>query len=166
MVAKITIDISGGTLVSDRKSLRKALRQAGQEVANFARAAIRGGGGKGKDHKVSEPGQPPANLSGTLARSIKVRLLRGDGVRIVDTAPYALSLEVGAVGSGSDSRTRVHRKRTWEERVAASDTKRRLLPRPFLSTALDQQENSISDRIRQAVLDGIEFKKVKPTRMG
>lgn len=165
---KIDIHIPQYAINFDKKILRKALRGAGQEVAAVARALIRNSQGTGP-RGVSLPGQPPVNRSGTLAGSIKAKVLGGGlVVDVRDYAPYALALEVGAFGGGGNKgsgKGRSHKKRTAEERKAAAlgrGETRELEARPYLSTALEQREASIAERIRAAVVDGIEFKKVKP----
>lgn len=174
MVAKITVEIPYWALTFDKKKLGQTLRSAGAELAAYARSLIRGSHGSGK-HGASLPGQPPANQSGALARSIKTKMLkkRGDdvGVQVRDMVPYALALETGAFGggrvAGSGNTKRSHIKRSGEMRKAAAQArgeKREMAPRPFLSTAMEDRASSISARIRASVIDGIEFKRSKPSK--
>jgi hypothetical protein len=166
MVAKIEITVDSVTLVYDKSRLKQILRSAGNEVANLARSLIRHASGGGKKG-ASLPGQPPRSLSGNLASSIKVKMLRsGEGVAIRDYAIYALSLEAGAAGGGKGlgNPTRSHKKRTLADRIKSAQGlghTRILMPRPFLSAALEQEENSISERIKTAVTSGMKFEKHK-----
>lgn len=167
---RVTVKVQSATLVYDRKPLKAALRQAGNEVAGEARRMIRakvGGGrlyrgpgglryrtgGKGGPYRASAAGQAPVSVTGTLARSIKVRPFRnGEGVAIRDTAFYALFLEAGAKGGG-----RIKGK----VGKAKSATPRVLDKRPFLTTALARKQDSIPARLRTAVETGVAFKQVK-----
>lgn len=171
---RIKIEFSGTPILAfEKKRLKALMRSAGTEIAALARALIRrsarggrvyrgSGGNKYRPYRpgrysASAPGEAPANVTGTLARSIKVRPFKsGEGVAIRDTMFYALFLERGARGGG--------RKRSAGQRVrgkSGTATDRVLLPRPFLSTALERRQSSIGERLKAAVLDGIEFRRMK-----
>lgn len=162
---------SNFALTYSKKKLRAALRQAGAEVASVARAMIRStqGGGRSYDirrngglelHQASAPGQPPASLTGALARSIRVRPYRsGDGVSIRETEFYGKFLETGARGGGPGRRNRRIRQAGLTTVFPVGT--RILEPRPYLSAALAQREGSISARIKASILDDIEFKAEK-----
>ena len=161
----------------DKKLLRATLRRAGAEVAAVARRKIttavgggviyRGPGGSAAKYRggytpgkyqASAPGQPPVSVTGSLAKSIKVRPFKsGEGVAIRDTQFYALFLEKGAKGGGRKSvgGTRVRGK----SGIAAA---RVLAPRPFLQTALAERETSIAQRVKEAILQGVKFQRLKP----
>jgi hypothetical protein len=177
-MAGLKITVPSFALTYDKKLLRQTLRSAGTEIAAVAKALIRGSHGGGRKygrHTASAPGQPPASLSGDLASSIKVRPWRnGEGVSIRDTEFYALFLEKGAKGGGGDTRNKanMHLAGTFDWRKGKIRTKNRmkksaisqtrvLAPRPFLTTALEQRQQGIADRVRAAVVDGIKFKKLK-----
>lgn len=172
---RLRVDIPLGLgLVYTRKRMRQLMRRAGAEVAAIARTLIRRSQGGGKTYRgsgsskyrpyrpgaytASAPGQPPVNVTSTLLRGIVVRPYKsGDGVAVRDRTFYALFLEAGARGGG--------RKRRGGKRVEgqAGIAKARVLQsRPFLSTALTQREASLSERIRAAIVDDIEFRRVKP----
>jgi len=174
----------GMGLVYTKKRMRKLMRQAGQEVAGLARALIRRAAGGGRTYggsggskfvykrsgksvsrpykagayTASAPGQPPVNVTGTLLRGIIVRPFKsGDGVAVRDRTFYALFLEAGARGGG--------RKKRGGQRVkgkAGAASARVLQPRPFLSTALARRERSLGERVRAAIIDDIEFRRIKP----
>jgi hypothetical protein len=140
----LKITVSSYALQWDKTRIRKALRQAGNEVARAARGLIRQGSGKigrNASQAVSKAGEPPISKSGGLAASLSVRSAAGGrlAVRVADKAFYALSLEAGAHGVG----------------------KRVLAPRPFLSVALDAQRAEITRRLQEAVDRGIDMKAVK-----
>lgn len=173
MVAKLEVHIPEWALKYDKKKLRQALRYAGQEVASLARSLIRSSTGSGP-RGASLPGEPPANKTGELAKSIKVKMMRGgEGVSIRDAAPYALSLEDGAHGGGGNTLAsnlrmagtaaygRYGKTLAANRQIVKSGT-RTLLPRPFLSEALEQREASIAQRLQAAAVDGITFVKIKP----
>ncbi len=166
---RLEVDIpKGWTLVYGKAPMRALLRKAGQEVAARARALIRAKGPGGRQ-RVSTPGQPPVSRTGELARSIKVSLSRsGEAVMIRDIVYYALFLEAGARGGGGASRIKANilpagqrRGRNRMKRSAVSKT-RVLQPRPFLSRALTEvAEASLGDRIVDAVVSGVAFKRAK-----
>jgi hypothetical protein len=170
MAAKLQIQIPKYELDFDKKLIKKIMRQAGTELAAAARAILRQSSGSGRIYngiQASAPGEPPVKRTGELANSIKTKLLRGGmGVSVTDTAVFALSLEAGAAGGGGkkgSGQPRVHQKRSLDERIKAAMLKgnnRVLLPRPYLTLALDQKESSIEDRVRRAIQQGIEFKRI------
>jgi hypothetical protein len=178
MTAPVSIRIKVPTVALqwDKKYLRQTFRRAGAEVAAVARRLITSatgdgtkyggpggsaakyrGGYKRGGYQASSPGAAPVSVTGTLAKSIKVLPFKsGEGVAVRDRAFYALFLEKGAKGGG-----RIQR---GGKRVCGKGgigQSRVLLPRPFLDTALDQRQASIAARIKAAVLDGIEFRKLK-----
>ncbi len=153
--SRIVVDPANAVFVYDKKQLKKVMRQAGAEVAASAKRMIRASGGgrvyrgsggakyrpyrRGR-YTASAPGQAPANVTGTLLASIKVRPFKsGEGVAVRAGAFYAVFLEGGAKGGRGASRV--------------------LQPRPFLSQALDAKQASLGDRIRAAVADGVTFKR-------
>ncbi|MFC0407921.1 hypothetical protein [Roseomonas elaeocarpi] len=158
-----------------KKNLRKVMRAAGAEVAQTARTLIRSspasgrtyrgiggsaqyrGGYKAGAYQASAPGEAPANVTGTLLRSIKVRPFKsGQGVAIRDAAFYALFLQAGATGGG--------RKAQDGKRVrgkAGTDTGRSLEPRPFLTAALEQRRASLGERIENSLHNDIALVRVK-----
>jgi len=162
----------------DKKALRKTLRAAGQEVAQAARAKLRAtqgsgrvyfgsggssgyrGGYKGGRYQASSAEQAPVRVTGTLARSVKVRPFKnGDGVAVRDTAFYALFLETGAQGGG--------RKSTGGKRMSRKQqarTGRVMEPRPFLTAALDDRRNGLRQRIEASVRSDVAFVRVKGNR--
>ena len=161
-------------LTLDKRGKLAVLRKAGNEVASKARSLIRraqgggrtyyGGGGSkwrpkfhGK-YQASAPGQPPVNVTGTLAKSIKVRPFpSGDGVAVRDSAFYALFLEAGASGGQGSGRKGVKGKRNKRSGKVGS---RVLAPRPFLSAALSgADERALGARIEEALLRGIALRK-------
>lgn len=170
---RLKVEVQGaGVVTFDKKTLRAALRQAGNEVAGLARSMVRQSSGGGRfysvrrhgalhGHYASAPGQPPASLSGALAASIRVKPFRnGDGVSVRDAQFYAKFLEAGAHGGGPGRRNKVSRR--GGQRTIHPSGQRVLAPRPFLSAALDRLRSSIDARLKAAVLKGVEFKKVAP----
>ena len=173
MVVRLFISAPSYEFEYNKKHLRSVMRAAGAEIARVARAAMRGsgagivyrgtGGGpsaafrggyrKGR-FQASAPGQAPAKVTGTLAKSIRVRPFKsGEGVAIRDTAFYAVMLEGGAKGGGPGKRFRNRRDAVGSSRV--------LLARPFLSAALTMRQNSIAGRIQDSIRDDVAFVRVK-----
>jgi hypothetical protein len=178
---RLDITISGGyQLVYGKKRLRALMRKAGAEVAALARSLIRqaegggrtyaGSGGsnaqrayQGGAYVASSPGGPPVSVTGTLASLIVVKPFKsGEGVAIRDKAFYALFLQAGAQGGVGSGRGGGNGERNKTKRGEIFAVGRRvLLPRPFLSTALDMREASLGERIKASIVDDIEFKRVK-----
>lgn len=176
---RLKVDVKAGRLELDKRLLRATLRTAGNEVAGVARALIRKGTGSGRlyrGRRASAPGQPPVSSSGLLSRSIRVRVFKsGEGVAIRDTAFYALFLQSGATGGGGNSRSqanilpagqrgrggRILRGKNRMKAGAVSKS-RVLLPRPFLTVALQQREASIAQRVAASINQGMKFVRQKP----
>jgi hypothetical protein len=127
-----------------RKGIALAVRDGARAVADDARDLLSRTRAKGKRYKVgpltaivvgganasSRPGEPPAQQSGELRRSLRVVKQRRDGLAYrVETEFYALFLEGGASGPGA----------------------RRLERRPFLSVALEQRRDLIESLIAEQV---------------
>ena len=172
-MVRLQITLQPGMLAYDKTKLRAIFRGAGSEIAGVARRLMRqsqGGGRvywkKGKRHQASAPSQPPTQLSGSLASSVKVRPFKNlEGVSIRDVAHYALFLESGARGGGGDTRAHnLHVTRSGTRRMnkSAISQARVLLPRPYLSTALAQRGPSIEQRIKESILQDIKFRRLKP----
>jgi hypothetical protein len=153
MKTQILIQPIGAVLTFDKRVLRKTMRQVGSEVAAVARRLIRSSSGG--------PGQPPVNRTGNLIRGIKVSAFRnGQGVKISDAAqsangfPYATALEAGHV---IGRRTGAHHKSKYQYAVNSGLAE----PHPFLSVAFDQRRDSIATRVRDSVINGVAFKRIK-----
>jgi hypothetical protein len=170
---RLEIEISQtGRLVYGKVRLKKLMRQAGGEIAALARALIRGAQGGGRSyygpqgkHVASAPGEPPVSVTGKLAGSIKMRPFKsGEGVAVRETAFYALFLAAGAKGGVGSGRVGVRGQRNKRNRRGEifAVGRRVLLPRPSLTAALEQREISLAARVQAAVLDDIEFRRIKP----
>ena len=168
---KLDVRVSGAALfVFEKKALKKLMRQAGAEVAGVARSLIRrrAGGGRvyvrdGRRYAASQPGGAPVKLSGGLLRGIKVRPFKsGEGVAIRDSEFYALFLEKGASGGGGGKASRNKLGAGRGKSRTAPTTSRVLLPRPFLSKAMEMSQASLGQRIRDAVMHDIQFRRMKP----
>lgn len=174
---RLSVTVNAGRLEFDKRLVRRTLVAAGREVMRAARALIansapagrlyrgpggsaaryRGGYRKGS-YRASAPGQPPARVTGTLARGLVVRPFHsGEGVAIRDRAFYSTFLEGGASGGGRIKK-RGGRRVRGRSGVGKS---RELAPRPFLSVALANREASIAGRIAESVNRGIKFQPVK-----
>ncbi|GBR00529.1 hypothetical protein [Acetobacter oeni] len=171
---RVTVDASA--LVFDKRALKASLLVAGREVAAQARRDMRSSAGSGiiyrgpggsaskyrggykrGAHQASAPGEAPSRITGTLAKSIKVRAFRsGEGVSIRDTAFYALFLEKGASGGG-----RMKSGGAFVRGKRGVGKVRKLEPRPFLTRALQEREASIEPRLAQAARDGIRMVRMK-----
>lgn len=159
-------------LAFDKKLTHKTLRAAASEIAAVARRKVRRAVGTGRvyysrggRHVASAPGEPPVNLSGDLANSIKVRPLKtGDGMIIKDTEFYALFLEVGAKGGVGSGKKGVKGRRNPRKRGLAITPSpvgtRVLLPRPFLSAALQERQDSIGSRVKAAIIQDVQFRRI------
>jgi Bacteriophage HK97-gp10, putative tail-component len=165
--SRLRIDVPSYAFTVDKKELRRALRGAGNEVAAVARSLIKRSQGSGRiyykpgggRYQASAAGQAPVSRTGNLATSIKVRPgRRGDSVSVRDSAFYALILQAGAKGGSGSGKKGVKGKRNKRGKVSSQRT---LEPRPFLTTALTQREDSIAARVRAAVVDGVKFQRIK-----
>lgn len=162
---RLSITVPSVALTFDKKLLRRVLGQAGREIVATAKALI-GRDGSGRQygsHHASAPGMPPATFKGLLAKSLSVRTT-ATSVRITDSAPYALSLESGAVGGGGkNSKTigRVHRRGGAKGKAA---TQRIMAPRPYLSVAAEGEMPILQKRIAAALNQGIDLKVLKSAR--
>lgn len=160
---RLQITAPSVALVYEKRRLKKLMRQAGAEVAAVARALIRRseGGGQtyyrdGRKYQASIPGGAPVSVTGDLLRGIKVRPFKsGEGVAVRDTVFYALFLEGGAKGGGRRGGKGARNKR------GVAQTSRVLQPRPFLSLALAQRQESIGQRLRDSIVQDIAFKRMK-----
>jgi hypothetical protein len=155
---RLQVKTSSGALVYEKKRLKRIMRAAGSEVAAVARSLIRRKVAERKKGGIvgSAPGEPPAVRTGALLRGIVVRPYKtGEGVAIRDKQFYALFLEAGAKGGGSQGGKGVRNRR------GKPMTARVLLPRPFLSTALESRQQSIGTRIRDSIAQDIAFRRVK-----
>jgi hypothetical protein len=115
-----------------------------------------------------------------MCQWIKVKLRRdGEGVVIRDAAAgkdgafYALFLEKGAKGGGSNTHNRANMLMAFEigrngkllrgtnrMKVSAVSKTRILAPHPFMEPALDQAvANGLADRVRSAVMSGLKFQR-------
>lgn len=172
----------------DKRRTRAVLMKAGREVAADARRLVRRSQGGGRvyygsegskyrplmrgRHTASLPGQPPANWTGALAGSIGVRPIRKpdvDGVVIRDTIFYALFLEAGAHGgiaSGRGGRKGKRNPKRWQQRGFKPVGSRVLLPRPFLSTARDRRQDALAARVKAAVIEDVEFRRISAAARG
>ena len=164
---KIVCSDPNALLRFDKKNLKKIMRQAGAEVSNFAKAAIRGSGGGRRygAHIASIAGNAPASETGNLIRSVKSNSSKsGLGVSVSAKAPYAVFLEAGVqYQTSSENRpVRKHIKRRYAVKPVAGMTT--IMPRPFISAALDSRKDSLRARIVAAVDQGIAFTKVKPPK--
>ena len=127
-----------------RRNIALAVRDGAKMVAEDAKELLGGTRARGRRYKVgplravivsgsndaSPPGNPPAQQSGELRRSIRVQRQRRDGLAYrVEAEFYSLFLEAGASGPG----------------------RRRLEPRPFLSVALEGRRTLIEDMIAEQV---------------
>lgn len=157
-------------LTKETKALKAVMRAAGGEIAALARALIRrsAGGGRvyyrnGRRYTASAPGQAPVKVSGALAAGIKVRPFKsGTGVAIRETEFYGVMLEGGAKGGGGGKGARNKAGRGDKRgRRSMPTTTRVMLPRPFLSTAIKMREASLGERIRDAIVNDIKFKRIK-----
>jgi hypothetical protein len=153
MKTQIMIRPIGAVLTFDKRELRKTMRGVGNEVAAVAKRLIRSSAGG--------PGQPPKNRTGDLIRGIKVSTSRdGMSVKISDVAAsatgflYATAVEAGHRVGG---RVGAHHKGKYQY-VGIGVT----APHPFLSIARDQRIGSLADRVRNAVVAGVAFKRIKP----
>ena len=177
MATSLRIRASSATLLYSKKNLRQVMRTAGAEVAATARSLIRNSAGGGRmyrgpggsaaryrggyqkgAHQAAAAGNAPASITGTLAKSIRVRPFKsGEGVAIRDAAFYALFLEAGAKGGGRVSRGGVRVK--GKGGIGKS---RILEPRPFLSAALAARQASLGPRIQASLAQDIKLVRVKP----
>ena len=168
---------AGYTMVADKTELRRVLRGAGSEKVARARALVRAGAATRKRAatRQSVAGKPPVSRTGKLVRSMRVRVWKsGEGVSVVNFAesargshaPYALFLEKGTQGGIASGRKDVKGRRNQWKRINRKNTRvavignRRVEPRPFMQPALDQTvANGLAERVRDAVVSGMKFRR-------
>jgi hypothetical protein len=167
VTSRLQITVPSYAFTVDKSLLRKTLRAAGAEVAAVARAMIRRSQGSGAvyyrpgggKYQASAAGQAPVSRTGVLASSMKVTPSKsGESVSIRDTAFYSLLLEAGARGGVGSDKKGVKGKRNKRGAVSSG---RILQPRPFLSLAAGQREDSIATRVQAAVVDGVKFQRIR-----
>ncbi len=155
----LRVRVTSAALVTNGKArLRKVVRAAAAEVLRAARASIKRASGNGRlyyraggRYRASAPGEAPVSVSGTLARSLSVKVFKsGEGAAIRDKAFYSFFLTHGAQGGGKGKASRNKRGRAGTRRVLA--------PRPFLEPALTSRAASIEARMREAILQDIAFR--------
>ncbi len=168
MPVKVRIRVDTGYLLTwDKKAAKQTYRRAAAELLAAARQKIRKGSGTGRRYYLdgggryvaSAPGQPPASLTGALRRSGKASAFKsGAGFAVRFAAFYAVMLEGGARGGIGSRLGKAGSVRNRRGVVAGS---RVLEPRPFLTAALQERGQSIESRIKDAIMDGIEFRRQK-----
>jgi len=109
---------------SNKRALRQAFYFIGKDLVKDARDSIRKRPKSGRTyiinnrrHRASAPGEPPANLTGLLARSINFRVQGWSKMEIGADTPYARALELG-------------------------NPKGNLEPRPYLIAAINKNERN------------------------
>lgn len=171
---RLRVTIQPGRIDLDKRLLRATMRSAGSEVAAVARQLIRASAGSGRlyrGRRASAPGEPPVGRTGQLAAGLRVKVYKsGEGVTIRDTArsaggsgaPYALFLEKGARGGVGSFKKGVKGRSNWRigrDRHAGKVGNRLVMPRPFLTTALQMREASIAQRVAASINGGLKFVK-------
>lgn len=111
----------------------EGLLPAAQAVAEEARLSITSRPKSGRvykrasgTHQASAPGEPPANDTGALAKSISARSVGRDGAEVVADGELAHTMEFGTAGG-------------------------KVAPRPFMVPAAEASK----DKVRGAVADAI-----------
>lgn len=137
------------------KQLLEALRLTAKDVAQDTRRLLRQ-----NRRGPSQPGQPPARVTGLLAKSIRFRRARSRdrGALLAynifahkDTF-YARFLELGA-GSGFTRQLPRGRNRLRARRSAVSWN---LEPRPFLTKAREDNADVYQRRVAQAIQETLK----------
>lgn len=97
----VTLKINSVALDDMFRAAEKAVNESANNVAKEMKKSILTGSKsgrqyfiKGRRHQSSAPGQPPANSTGQLVRSIKVKKIN-NGQEITIDANYAAFLEYG-----------------------------------------------------------------------
>lgn len=174
---KLTVS-SWGEVQVDKREMTKLLRSAGNDVKTKTQRLINassGGGrlthyhGKSGTYRASMPGDPPVRASGNLRSSLRTYVFRsGEGFAVRARQFYALFLEAGARGGGNPFGGRpaanaAWRARTNRRRARGRYTARVLEPRPFLDRVMQQEEPTITRRLRQAIAKSLTWKETKTT---
>lgn len=131
--------VQGLTGTPARREITAALFEAGDIVATEAAILISTGGGFGKSHVVSAPGEPPNEDTGFLNREDNLyrRIVGGDDslhVQVIADAPYAAALEFGTS---------------------------RMAERPFMRPALARTRKEVVNTVRARVNDIIAGKRLR-----
>ena len=97
----VTLKINSVALDNMFRAAEKAVNESANNVAKEMKKSILTGSKsgrqyfiKGRRHQSSSPGQPPANSTGQLVRSIKVKKTN-NGQEVTIDAEYAAFLEYG-----------------------------------------------------------------------
>ena len=171
----LQIHVTSAELLWDKKHLRQTMRIAGAEVAATARSLIKGSAGGGRiyrgpggsakyrggyqkgHYQASAAGGAPASITGTLAKSIRVRPFKsGEAMPAAAAAFSALCVGAGARGGGGIRRGGIGgggRRGVGKSRVLAA--------RPFLSAALAQRQGSLGPRIQASLAQDIKLVRTK-----
>ena len=150
MLVGVSVDPGFKKIDYDGKALKKPLRESGNEVRKLARKLI-------SRQAVSEAGQFPGQQTGTMAKSIKVKVSRyGYLVRIAPTKTdampvyYPAFVVYGHRGPNSETKqeARAHKKR-YGKKVAA--------PRKnFVVEAAKKYEKTFQSEMFDALGDAIK----------
>lgn len=151
----------------DPSYIRRVMGAVGDEIKADARGLIQNSVGSGRRYHgivASAPNQPPVNRTGKLVNSIvrQVSVTKKKGILLTIRARDAgsVALEAGAVGGGGKSgakNTRTSHKHG--AKVLKQSTRRVMKPRPFISTAVEQDAPSIGPRLEDAIMHGLQFEK-------
>jgi phage gpG-like protein len=131
-------------------SVARAITKGALKVQGRAKEKILRGTKTGREYKygkngkrlhvASAPGQPPANWTGNLARSIRSVAAVGKGgvwtAKVIANAPYAAALEFGTRSAGRSRRIAI------EER-------------PYMRPSLAELTDEIDSDIKRAVAEAL-----------
>lgn len=110
------------------KAVTQALFAGAETIANVAAISITTGGGMGKNHIVSLPGQTPNSDLGTLDGSIGAKKAGKLKARVLATADHAVPLEFGT------------------SKMAA---------RPFMRPARDKKADEVRDLVARGMNEAL-----------
>jgi HK97 gp10 family phage protein len=126
----VTLKINSVALDNMFRAAEKAVNDSANNVAKEMKKSILTGSKsgrqyfiKGRRHQSSAPGQPPANSTGQLVRSIKVKTTN-NGQEVTIDAEYATFLEYGTS---------------------------RMRPRPFIMPALMKVKKNLLSKLKGLV---------------
>jgi len=132
--------------------IQAALASSAREVAKDTRALLRQ-----SSDSPSPPGQPPAKVTGALARSVRARQTRRRrgglvqlGASVAVTEFYARTLETGRRAGQVSRKAGLVRRRRLATQVFA------MAARPHVTRALELKADVIADRIRLAITAALQ----------
>lgn len=134
--------------VMTRRGIRQGFFRLGDDLVKEARRSIIKGPktgrlyripGRRRRHRASAPGEPPANLSGALQKSIDYQIRGWD------------RMEFGSRPQMVNGQTRLSNTANYARAQELGNPKGNLAPRPFLAPAVDKMSRNARRHFRREI---------------